>query len=283
MLEEGQLQVRDLVMGPGTPYGIINDFDPWSRAVRADETGNRAWGDGVWSGAEWMDEAVIPIRIRVCDDTDPTPARWHELHAELAAAFAASPQDVELRWVTGGVEYMLRGRPRAVQPESTTTIPRGRTTTKCAFAALDPHIYSGDLHTTPELHLPSLMGGLVLPYSLPYSINATLTAGSAPLQNVGKHPASLLLRVDGPCDQPRMTVTAAGVATTIRYGAALLTGQWLEIDTARRTAYLNGTSSRRGQITDGWPMLPPGTAQLDFGSATYDAAARLTATWRDTW
>lgn len=279
-LTEGQVQVGDLIMGRDTSYKLL-EFDPWSRQVRADQGAARAWNHGAWSGAEWQAQAVVPMRIRVLGSDAAT---WLALHQALAAAFVPSSTDVELRWVTGGVEYLLRGRPRMVEPE-VRTIGRGQVITKAAFVALDPLIYSGDEHSV-ILGLPSTTGGLTVPVTAPLTIPATVTSGRATITNAGKAPVGLTLRIDGPVVEPRVSLLTSAGTAIVRMWLTLTAGQWLDIDTAARTVYLNGTASRRGQATGdgiGWPILPKGSAELAFDSPTYSALPQLTATWRDAW
>lgn len=276
-LSEGQVQIRSLVMGADTDYSMI-DFNPWIRSVRADQGDARAWNHGSWSGAEWMDEAVVPLLVRVRGTDAGT---WLTLHQALAAAMAPSSEDVELRWVTGGTEFLLLGRPRLVDP-TIRTLGRGSIVTKAGFVALDPTIYSGTLHSE-ILTLPVVTGGLTVPFTVPFTIGASVLSGRRQVTNAGTATVGLTLRIDGPVEDPRVSVLADGTVTTLTIGLTLLAGQWLEVDTGARTVYLNGTSSRRGSAYGGWPMLPSGAHELAFDAATYEASAQLSASWRDAW
>jgi len=283
-LTEGQVQVRGLVMGPGTVYETLRGFDPWTRQVRADQGDARAWGDGAWSGAEWTAETVVPIPVRVRDIANRTPGGWLAAHQALAAAFAPSHEDIELRWCTGGTEYVLFGRPRMVEP-NVETVPAGWSYTRAAFAALDPTIYSGEEHAV-TLGLPSAFGGLALPLTLPVTVDAAVTSGRGVITNAGTKSTGLRVRIDGPVAEPRISLLTADGSAIVRVWATLTVGQWLDIDTAARTVYLNGTASRRGVTTVegiGWPVLPPGTSELAFDASYYTAPATATVRWRDTW
>lgn len=284
-LSEGQIQLRGLVMGPGTVYETLRGFDPWSRQVRADQGDARAWGDGAWSGAEWAAETVVPIPLRVKDAANRTPGGWLTAHQALAAAFAPSHEDLELRWCTGGTEYVLFGRPRMVEP-GVDTAPAGWSVTRCAFVALNPTIYSAVEHSVP-LGLPSTVGGLTVPFTLPTTVDAVVTAGRATIVNAGTKPTGLRLRVDGPVQEPRVSLLTSAGTAIVRVWLTLGVGQWLDIDTAARTVYLNGTASRRGLTTAegiGWPVLPGGgSAEIAFDSPVYTPSAQLTAFWRDSW
>jgi hypothetical protein len=285
-LTEGQVQIRNLIMGRGTSYHLL-EFNPWSRDVRADQGDARAWNHGGWSGAEWQGQATVPMRIRVLGTS---AGSWLGLHQQLMAAFAPVgdvASDVELRWVTGGVEYMLFGRPRLVDPEAR-VIGHGQVPTRAGFVALDPRIYSGILSTTGAVGLPSHAGGLVAPLTVPFNINSTLVGGAADLVNAGTAATGLSIRIDGPVSQPRITVRQPdGTLQQITFlaGFVLPAGQWIEIDTAARTALLNGLpqASVRGQAS--WEMdpfpVPPGTSVLRFGASSGTGIA--TATYRSAW
>jgi hypothetical protein len=431
-LDDGQVQLRDLVMGPGTPFRFVSHFNPFSRNVRADQAGGRAWGDGGWSGAEWAEQVTIPMRLVVMG---VGAAGWMACMQQLLAAFAPSSTDLDLRFAVAGTEYLMRGRPRMVDPEARHV--DGHTYTAAAFVALGPSIYSGNEHQV-VLGLPSTSGGLIVPdptgpalnanpyfetdasnwsglgstvvrstaqahegvasllftpdgvtvttdarsenvpatvgtsyrasawvwcavsrnisininwrnsvgglvatsssvvavtastwtlldytappapplttqaqvtvsmgatppasnqvwidearirqtggmLTLPLTIPAQVTSGRATISNAGTKPVGLRLRVDGPVPEPRISLLTAAGTSVLRLYLTLTAGQWLDIDTAARTVYLNGTASRRGQAAGGWPVLPPGTGELAFDAAAYDPAPRLTTTWSDAW
>lgn len=278
-LAEGQVQIRDLVIGPGTPYRFArgSHFNPLQRTVRADQGGARAWGHGSWSGAEWAEQVVIPMRLVVMGTGT---AGWLTLFQQLLAAFAPSDEDLELRFMLAGTEYLMLGRPRMVDPEARHI--DGHTYTQASFVCLDPTIYSGTEHQV-VLGLPSTSGGLTLPATAPLTVPAVVTAGRATITNAGTKTAGLRLRVDGPVMEPRVSLLDATGTATLRLYLDLDAGQWLDADTAARTVYLNGTASRRGQAAGGWPVLQAGVGELAFDAAAYDPAAQLTVTWRDAW
>lgn len=279
-LTEGQVQLRDLVMGPGTLYRFVTHFNPFVRNVRADQGGPRAWNDGAWSGAEWTEQVAIPMRLVILATGT---AHYVALQQALSAAFAPSHDDLPLTFMVGGTEYVMFGRPRMVEPDA--RMIDGTTYVQAAFVALNPAVMSSVQHTS-VLSLPLVSGGVTRPLTRPYTIAATVISGRALLTNAGKKTTGLILRVDGPVTTPRVSVLAGGVTTTLTVNLTLLADQWLDIDTAARTVYLNGTASRRGDASSSreeWPLLPPGTHELAFDASIYNALAQLTASWRDAW
>lgn len=211
-LEEGQWQVRSLIMGPGTSYRMMDPTNPFSTTARADQGGPRAWNHGSWSGAEWANERMVPMRILV--DT-PDLASWRDAHQQLAAAFAPVGDiatSVELRFAFGGVEYLLLGRPRMVEPDLS-IVATGRGFTRAAFVALDPRIYSGDLSTV-QTGLPVQSGGLTVPGVVsstpPYGLILPGTSGA-----YASTPDTAALDVTGDLDL-RVDVTADDWTPTSR-------------------------------------------------------------------
>jgi hypothetical protein len=278
-LAEGQVQIRDLVIGPGTAFRFVKGqhFNPFSRSVRADQGGARAWADGSWSGAEWAEQIALPMRLVIlASGAADYAARMHE----LLAAFAPASADLDLLFTLGGVEYLMRGRPRMVDPESRHV--DGHTYVQAAWVCLDPAIYSATEHQA-QTGLPSSTGGLTLPVTAPCTVDALTTSGRRTITNAGTRTTGLLLRVDGPVPEPRISLITDTGATTLRLFLTLEAGQWLDIDTAARTVYLNGTVSRRGQASGGWPTLPSGSSEVSFAAGMHDPDALLTVAWRDTW
>jgi len=279
-LADGQVQLRTLVFGADTNHRMVSHFNPFVRNVRADEGDPRAWNNGSWSGAEFAAAAVIPMRLVALGQG---AAGFLTRHREIADAFAPSSTDLELRFAVAGAEYVMYGRPRLVEPA-----PRNNTGIawyQAAFVALNPLIYSGTEHTA-STGLPVSSGGLTLPVTVPFSIGATFTTGRVTLTNAGTAPAGLRLRINGPVLQPRVALLTAAGTYTLSFFLDLGVGQYLDVDTAARTVYLQGTASRRGfaAASDlGWPILPPGTSELAFFASTYDAAALLQVFWRDAW
>lgn len=283
-LADRQAQVRTLVVGPGTDYRLLSDFNPFQMQVRADQSGGRPWGHGGWSGAEWAQVRTVPLRILPSGDD---PGSWLTLHQQLVAAFAPvgdSAEDVELRFALGGTEYVLFGRPRMVEANSE-LIGVGKSFTSAEFVALDPLIYAGTESTTGAFGLPTFVGGLTVPFTVPFTIDAEAVDGEATAENVGTVDTGLTLRIDGPVEEPRVTVQGPDTVETIRFDGTVPSGRFLLIDTAGRTATIDGLpqASRRGQITGDWPLLPPGESTILFRAADLNDAGTLTVTWRSAW
>lgn len=284
-LTDGQIQVRDLVMGSGTPYEVLSGTNPFVRAARSGQGAARPRGHGSWAGPEYLAEAVVPLQILVKADS---AAQWLARHRALQAAFrpvGPGEADVEFRYCLAGSEFVMFGRPRMVEPDMQTY--SGDVVTRCGFVALDPLHYSG-AERTQTLSLPTTSGGLTLPLTAPLSIAATFTSGRAAIANAGSAEVGLKIRIDGPVFEPRVSLLVGATTTTLRLFLTVEAGQWLEIDTSdhARTVYLNGQASRRNFAAadrGNWPSLPTGPAEIAFNASAYSATAQLTVRWRDAW
>ncbi|WFE45299.1 hypothetical protein [Verrucosispora sp. WMMD1129] len=283
-LADRQWQIRDLVLGPGTVYRVMDDTNPLATTVRADQGGARAWAHGSWSGVEWQAERVVPITVLIdvgVDDVDEVVDAQHA----LAAAFRSSHVDLPLTFRLGSREYVLFGRPRMAEP-GMDLIGAGRAFVRCGFVALDPMIYSSVEHVVGPISLPTWLGGLTVPHTVPHTVPAVQTGGiNDGIENAGTAEVGLLLRVDGPVPQPRISVTDPDdVTTTLRIDLTVPDEQWLDIDTQARTVLLNGdpAASRRGQAVGEFPLLQPGTSVIRFAAAE-EAAGTLSVRWRDGW
>lgn len=291
MLVDGQVQVRDLVMGDGTPFELVMGFNPFNRPVRADQQSDRPWSHGSVSGAEWAGKDVLPIYLHI---DERTTADWMARDQQVAAAFSAagdSTESDELRFAFGGREYVMFGRARGVDQQQLEFAAFGRSVTVGLFAPLDPRIYDGTVRSG-TIGLPTFEGGLTAPLMVPFTVDATPVDGQADLVNEGTVDTGLQLVVAGPVEQPRVTLQRPdGVVQTLRYLGDVPSGRTLHIDTRARTVLVDGLpqASRRDQVAGDWPMLPGSTdgygatSTLLFRAQDDDAAGTLSWSARSAW
>lgn len=150
--------------------------------------------------------------------------------------------------------------------------------------APDPRRYS----TTLESHqvaLPLASGGLTIPLTMPFTIDATIEEGEISASNEGSFETRPTFTITGPATTPKIhTQYEDGTVRTLTFNSTLGAGDELVIDTDQHTAVLNGDVSRRRYISGEWPTIGPHqSVSFQFRAATYNADARLTATWRSAW
>lgn len=150
--------------------------------------------------------------------------------------------------------------------------------------APDPRRYS-TLLAQYDTALPMTSGGLTLPVTAPFSIDATTEEGEIFAFNDGSFETRPTFTITGPATTPKIhTQYGDGTVKTLTFSSTLATGDELVIDTDRHTAVLNGSVSRRRYISGDWPVI--GARQevtFQFRAANYNSTARLTAAWRSAW
>jgi Phage tail protein len=258
MLQPGQIQLRDLVMGPGTVYNIMS-FLPFDTDISPTGSGKLPFGHGSWTASEWANERPIPITVQILAGSE---AAARQALKVLKAAFRPTEINgpVELRWrdVTG--EYMTFGHPRMSQPDDK-NLSIGISNVSCAVVAPIPFNYSGTETVTGPVTSPTASGGFRLKLRLPFSIPGRLSAGITTLVNEGTADASLKLEIHGPAEQPWVLLNRSDGNRVLRFNLTIPSDQILYVDTGSRSVLLNNTSSRRGDASsDGgeWPILPGG-------------------------
>lgn len=284
-LSECQYQIRDLVLGDGTDWEVLTPgTDLFNLRTRAPQSEERSWDHGTWSGAEFADEKVIPLRLKGTALSGDISG-YIELVKEISAAFAPvedGASQVELRYHLGGIEYLLTGRPRMMEPESDGAA-YGVVRLNAAFVANNPKTYSAN-KSSQVLGLPQFEGGFTFPFTFPFQISGTLIDGRADIENEGSTNTHMVFRIDGPASGPRITLQRSdGKVQSLRVLTDLLSGQWLDIDTGSHVVLLNGLANRRKQVSGEFPILPPGISTLRFDAAEFNLTAQLTSTWRHAW
>jgi hypothetical protein len=141
----------------------------------------------------------------------------------------------------------------------------------------------GDDLTASTL-LPSSTGGLTVPFTIPFTINASQVTGQVSLTNPGNETGPVRLRVDGPCTGPVITHVGSGRALVFSSTLVLGVGEWIDIDMEAQTVLANGQSSRAGYIASrGWFGFEPGPNTFSFTAQGYDPASKLTVVGTPAW
>jgi hypothetical protein len=126
------------------------------------------------------------------------------------------------------------------------------------FFAEDPRAYSQTLQTI---------------------VSNTLSSGTLPGQcaftNAGNRPTPPLYRITGQCTNPVITVGSLEIALI----GSVASGHFIDIDVAKRTIKLDGTTNQYGlldSVHSTFFDLPAGASTATLTSGTHDASAKLT-------
>lgn len=149
----------------------------------------------------------------------------------------------------------------------------------------DPRIYSQTLNTVAETGVAAT-GGAPFPLAFPINFGggsgATVTAS---ITNAGNFSSPILLRVSGPIDGPYVR-NATTNKTIYIDNVSLITGEYLDIDTAARTVVKSDATNLYSKVripASEWWYLQPGTNVLELRATSAPSTSTLTSWWRDAW
>lgn len=286
-LADGQIELSAdtdaaLVVGPGTAYRYPPDWVAWwgSPEVRTFDQA-RSNTDGYQFGRDLYGKHGTPLLVQILGDD---ASDLGDKIDAWKAATALSVADLTIRANLLGRTRRRIGRFR--NPGDATS--RGRVTTggfvmnaAARFETSDALTYGDDEHTaTVGREVPG--SGFTPPFTVPFTLGAS-TSGAVDVVHAGNAPAPWTARIDGPMTgftihhvefDRRLAFTANG-------GVDLDDGQWLELDSRRGTALLNGSGGRLDRLTldSNWWDLGPGSNT--FHLAANSGAGLLTISWRD--
>lgn len=156
-------------------------------------------------------------------------------------------------------------------------------------AAPDPRKFGGTL--TGSSALPSSTGGLTVPFTVPFSIDAVTATGQVTLTNVGNIAGPVLLRIDGPSNPgdpplvgPVVTHVSSGLSLVFSTSLTLGYGEFVTVDMEKREVLAQGQSSRNGWVTGrGWSAFEPGLNTWSFSAVGFSPSAKLAVSAIPAW
>lgn len=258
--------------GSGGDFRCTASLAGWgdAPAIRSGIT-DKAQQDGGWDASGYYSPRVVTIAGEVLQTshaaakavadqlTALTPRSLHELVVDNSAL---GPRSALVR-ITGGAALEWVG-PVRFRYTITVTAP-------------DPLKYGPATFASTSLSGSAGGAGLTYPlaYPLDYGVAPGTTPGALSVANAGTASYWPRLRIDGPVPNPRVTLVETG--DTIRYGATLAAGQWLDIDCANRRVLLNGQVSVRHLITSSgsWLAIPTGGGSMTWTADAADPVAKL--------
>ena len=254
---------------PGGGALTVQSLDGWlSRALRR-ERQDRAQQSGAWPSTGQDSALPITVRGQAVYSTDVAAA------AERRTILALGGQGVSDFTVTDPAGIGTR----QVELDALIVSPvrDAMFTYSLVVTACDPVMYGPLTFASTSLSGTAGGTGLVYPlaYPLNYGVAPGVTPGALTLLNGGTTSYWPRLRIDGPVPNPRVTLVETG--DTIRYGATLAAGQWLDIDCANRRVLLNGQVSVRHLVSSSgsWLAIPTGGGSITWTADAADPNAEL--------
>ncbi|MGC3954639.1 MAG: phage tail family protein [Propionicimonas sp.] len=260
------------------PHATIDGW--WSSPAPVMETQQRPRTHGVWVGESWLPGRSISLR-GWCEvsDWDASDARARVQAALDRLHAAASLTDTPLTIADSGRE--LGATVRRSGEVGVRWVNHRLAQWTVQLLAADPRKLGGVLSASTGL--PSTAGGLTVPFTVPFAIEAQVQSGLVSLTNPGTIDGPVTLRIDGPVTAPRVTHVNSGRALVFAASLDLSAGEYLIVDMQRREVLAQGEASRMTYVTDrGWSTFEPGANEWAF-AAGGSGLGTLTVTARPAW
>lgn len=130
-------------------------------------------------------------------------------------------------------------------------------------------------------------GGFAFDLTFDLAFPATSAVGSVTVTNDGTVTVTPVLRLYGPCTDPRVENQTTG-QQMIFSGLTIAAGDWLEIDCRERTIRLNGLTeqsryARLDFVASEFLTLLPGLNTVRYYPVSFSSGARLEVRFRSAW
>lgn len=259
----------------GTDF-VLTSVDGWNGKPKPTiRVTQRPRAGGGWAGISYPSSRHVALSGWFFTDTDESLQAAED---ELNAAFGL---DETLMTVTqSGVRRWVMARNE--DDVIVNRISESAASWSGQVVVLDWRKFGDELSGTTVL--PSSSGGLLIPFTVPFTINATTVSGQVSLNNPGNEVGPVRLRIDGPCTGPVVTHVSSGAQLVFSSSLVLGVGEWLDVDMEAHTVLANGQSSRAGWVTRrGWSGFNPADNTWSFTAAQYDPASQLTVFATPAW
>lgn len=135
----------------------------------------------------------------------------------------------------------------------------------------------GEEHTL-EVSDPN-RGGMPVPMNVPMTMANNPEGSSSQIANGGNTDSLPTFHVTGPLTGFDIYNQTTGQHLTATY--TLAAGEYVDLDCYNHSAIANSVTNVRGSISGDWPVLAPGSNELNFIAATSASGAKATITFKD--
>jgi len=279
----GAVSIGGFVLGLGgdLPYvdsngcsWITEDITGWGPTNTTLQITQKERGDGGWSSAKYRTpRTVTGMSSVVGPSTAAVSASLDAFYSACDGYPLLSIDDGQgPRWVTVEQQYA---------PVPTWTSPVA-CNVSWQMEAAESRKFGTPL--TGTTGLPSVSGGLTVPFTVPFTINSTVVSGRVALTNPGTATGPVILTINGPVTGP--IITHVGTGLSLAFGASLTlgAGEFLLVDMDNRKALAQGQATRSQYITlRGWSGFEKGGNVWAFAAASYSATATLSVSATPAW
>lgn len=259
-------------------WWVCQEVTGWGAPASTSESSQRYGADGAWQTQGYRASRELGISGTVI-----APSQAAAVLATDKLKYAVALDDFQLTIDEHGLQRYVRARRSG---EIDIAQLSTRFTYSFSVTAGDPLKYSVDekvvssrmLLITGGLNVPT--GGLNVPTG-GLSINATVMQDDSLAINSGNVVTYPRIRIYGSIANPIITNDSTGERMTI--GMSISPGDYLEIDTFRRTAKLNGVTDRIAYVKGDWFKMRVGDNLFRYQGNTYHSESEMFINWRDRW
>lgn len=153
------------------------------------------------------------------------------------------------------------------------------------LTALSPYLFGLD-SVSGVSGLPSSSGGMQFPYRFEedgVSLSSWMwsekaVSGSVALLNTGTAPSPIIIRIDGPVVNPK--VSHVGSGHVMAFDLSLGMGHYVTVNGVTHEILVDGTDPARGRVVRReWSQAESGMNVWGFNAAEYSAEARMTVSF----
>ena len=257
--------------------GIMNDLTGMWPSVRggdSDRPGDHGTlpGPRKWAARLWTAKGVI--------EAWPADTR-NERIDRLTLACDALDDDVTIKWTdAAGVAKQVMYARLQSEHEVSGGMPKDF---MLIFAARDYRVFSQTLNEETATFEALSSGGVIFPIVFPVVFGAGVLTAQIVATNAGNQPAPPIVRIDGPCLNPRVYNATVGADMIIEYD--IPAGEYIEINRyGTWPVTLNGTDNIYqvfDDVNSEWWELDPGDNDIRLYCDSHSTGSGVTIYWRD--
>lgn len=269
-----QAEIRSLVQGVGTAYGINGVKGLGTPTLRTGDV-PLARNSGVRAQEDYYGGRLLEITFRIVDTSGSIEAT---LDAWKQAWRISTSDDITLDLrTTGGAARRYFGRPRRLKVDES-SMQFGFVEATAQFLATDYRAYSLT-ESSLTLTLGTVTGGMTFPMTFPLTFGSG-SSGQETAANEGNIETYPALQINGPLTTPSVENLTTGQVFT--YDGTLSSSEFITVDLQDRTVLLGGTASRYSNaVGSDWWALDPGDNNLRLNAAS--GSGDCDVTWRSAW
>jgi hypothetical protein len=272
---------QSVLMGAATPIRVITVEGLLGLADINNIQSDRSSAHGAfYGGPEFMKGRTITMEIGLEEeDTEAVEALIDRFHATFQPSAGVGYLHMKRRNKQKRVVFC---KVRRSMFKGEYQVSQGLAMGAIELFAADPRIYDADAHTY-RVSPVTVLTGRTYDMTYDYTYGGLGTIQSLLIGNIGNIPMYPVVRIFGPCKNPRVENITTGQSVDLVI--TLASGQYIELDMDVHSALVNGEQAHRASV-DGksqWWALLPGVNEIRFFNYGPQTTCYVEVDWRSAW